>query len=192
MATRPKTPPDWYSLSHHDRYRRLDTVRRLWCRRRPSREIEDDSGRTIHLEGSRITDVPSFYLALGEAINGPHGYFGGDLDALDDCLCGSFGTLPPLTIYLSHFDAVRNALDGRVWCRWRAESFQEAVDNEEPTEQLIEWGYFDDGSEADIARWTATFEAAFAGEPFDADDFGSYFEGIIEVFERRGVALVPE
>ena len=36
------------------------------------------------------------------------------------------------------------------------------------------------------------FEAALAGEPFDADDFGSYFEGIVEVFERHGVMLVPE
>ncbi|MDQ0930590.1 hypothetical protein QFZ49_000497 [Streptomyces turgidiscabies] len=30
-----------------------------------------------------ITDVPSLYLALGEAINGPGGYFGGCLDALE-------------------------------------------------------------------------------------------------------------
>ncbi|WP_436502073.1 barstar family protein [Actinokineospora sp. HUAS TT18] len=28
---------------------------------------------------------------MGQAINGPGGYFGRNLDALSDCLCGRFG-----------------------------------------------------------------------------------------------------
>ncbi|MEU7913245.1 barstar family protein [Microbispora bryophytorum] len=45
-------------------------------------------GRTYDLDGSHITDKAGFHLAIGEAINGPGGYFGCNLDALDDCLCG--------------------------------------------------------------------------------------------------------
>lgn len=32
-----------------------------------------------------------FYCALGEAVNGPRGYFGSNLDALADCLSSSYG-----------------------------------------------------------------------------------------------------
>ncbi|MBC8136857.1 MAG: barstar family protein [Fibrella sp.] len=184
------TPPKWHSLSHHDRYRRLQTVTRVWCRCHYGKHA-DISGRTIYLDGAWINDIPSFYLSLGEAINGPNGYFGGGLDALSDCLCGHFGILPPLTIRLSHYDEVRKALDGRARCRWRAESFQK-VAGDESVEQLVDWGYFVDGSEEDAARWTAIYEAAFAGQPFDANEFGSYFDALLEEFERGGARLIPE
>jgi RNAse (barnase) inhibitor barstar len=144
------------------------------------------------LDGTWINDIPSFYLSLGEAINGPNGYFGAGLDALPDCLNGGFGVLPPLTIRLSHFDEVRNALDGRAWCRFRAEGFHEAVSNGETTEQLTDWGYFGDGSEADIARWTTLYEAALAGKPFGCDEFGSYFDAIVEVLEAGGAEIASE
>lgn len=187
MAVKPK----WYDLSHHDRYRRLNTVRRVWCRYHPHKQ-EDCRNRTVYLDGTWIDDVPSFYLSLGEAINGPNGYFGGDLDALSDCLCGSFGVLPPLTIRLRHFDAVRSALDGWAWCRFQAESFQEARAKGEDEAQLVDWGYLDDGSPADVARWTAVYEAALAGERFDCDEYGSYFDAICEVLGRGGAKLVTE
>lgn len=45
-----------------------------------------------------ITDEPGLYLALGEAVNGPGGYFGGCLDALVDCLRGNFGYTAPATL----------------------------------------------------------------------------------------------
>lgn len=146
---------------------------------------------TVTLDGTWIDDVPSFYLALGEAINGPNGYFGGCLNALADCLCGGFGVLPPLTIYLSHFEEVRHALDSRASCRWRAESFRVLRDSGESTEQLVEWGYFDDGSEAGITRWTGTYEAALAGEPLDPDEFFSYFDVLLDLFAEIGVAFIP-
>jgi RNAse (barnase) inhibitor barstar len=38
------------------------------------------------LDGSAVIDEASFYCAIGEAINGPGGYFGSNLDALADCL----------------------------------------------------------------------------------------------------------
>jgi RNAse (barnase) inhibitor barstar len=192
MATGNRPQPEWFRLSHHDRYRKLQIVRRRWCRRR-FRESEDRPGRTVCLDGTWITDVPSFYLSLGEAVNGPNGYFGACLDAFADCLTGGFGVWPPLTIRLSDYDRVRSALDGRVWCRFRAESFREAVDSGESTEQLADWGYFDDGDDPeDVARWTATYEAAFAGEPFDCGDYGSYFDAILEVVKRSKAELVPD
>ncbi|MFE9608023.1 barstar family protein [Streptomyces sp. NPDC006012] len=43
-------------------------------------------GGTVELDGSLITGRDAFYCALGEAANGPRGYFGSNLDALFDCL----------------------------------------------------------------------------------------------------------
>lgn len=45
-----------------------------------------------------VTDRPSLFLALGEAVNGPGGYFGGCVDALADCLRGHFGYTAPATL----------------------------------------------------------------------------------------------
>jgi RNAse (barnase) inhibitor barstar len=38
------------------------------------------------VEGARIENLEDFWQALGEAVNGPGGYFGTNLDALNDCL----------------------------------------------------------------------------------------------------------
>ncbi|MFJ8859179.1 barstar family protein [Streptomyces sp. NPDC102451] len=47
---------------------------------------------TYVIDGSRITGLDSFWDAIGEAVNGPGGYFGRNLDAFADCLGGGFGT----------------------------------------------------------------------------------------------------
>jgi RNAse (barnase) inhibitor barstar len=44
------------------------------------------------IDGSRIRSLEDFWLAMGEAVNGPGGYFGRNLDAFSDCLGGGFGT----------------------------------------------------------------------------------------------------
>lgn len=161
MALRRKNQPEWYSLSHHDRYRKLNKVRRVWGRCHYGKH-EDYRGRTVDVNGSWVNDVPSFYLSLGEVINGPNGYFGACLDSLSDCLCGGFGVLPPLTIRLSHYDEVRKALDGRAWCRFHAEVVEPHVA---------------EGDEIEL---------------FDCDKFGSYFDAILEVLERGGAQFVPK
>jgi len=51
-------------------------------------------GQHVIVDGTFIEDRDSFYCALGEAINGPGGYFGRNLHALNDCLCGDFGPIP--------------------------------------------------------------------------------------------------
>ncbi len=69
--------------------------------------------RTYVLDGRRITTIDDFYREIGEAVNGEGGWFGQNLDALADCLHGSFGT-PPLGEYdvtWEHADLSRRALD---------------------------------------------------------------------------------
>ncbi|MFJ4713887.1 hypothetical protein [Streptomyces sp. NPDC088785] len=79
----------------------LDTRRRgVWhelVRDRACRRSHRDRspGHAYELDGRFITDEPALYLALGEAVNGPGGYFGGCLAALDDCLGGAFGYTGP-------------------------------------------------------------------------------------------------
>lgn len=44
------------------------------------------------IDGSAINDLDDLYRLLGEAVNGQGGYLGANLDALNDCLGGGFGT----------------------------------------------------------------------------------------------------
>ncbi|MGM1058358.1 barstar family protein [Saccharothrix sp. Mg75] len=55
-------------------------------------------GATYELHGRFVTDIEGFYYATGEAVNGPGGYFGFNLDALEDCLRGRFGTQTPFRL----------------------------------------------------------------------------------------------
>jgi hypothetical protein len=56
------------------------------------------AGATYHLDGSFVTDLPGFHCALGEAVNGPGGFFGADLDSLDHCLRGGYGATAPFRL----------------------------------------------------------------------------------------------
>ncbi|MFC7217989.1 barstar family protein [Streptomyces polyrhachis] len=47
---------------------------------------------TYVLDGQRIHNLEDFWRVMGEAVNGPGGYFGRNLDAFRDCLWGGFGT----------------------------------------------------------------------------------------------------
>jgi RNAse (barnase) inhibitor barstar len=47
---------------------------------------------TYVIDGAEVTDLESFWTVIGEAVNGPGGYFGRNLDALADCLGGGMGT----------------------------------------------------------------------------------------------------
>jgi hypothetical protein len=59
---------------------------------------DQPAGTTYDLDGRFVTDIEGFYCAIGEAINGPGGYFGWNLDALDDCFCGGFGARAPFRL----------------------------------------------------------------------------------------------
>lgn len=47
---------------------------------------------TYVVEGSQVKSLEEFWRVMGEAVNGPGGYFGQNLDAFNDCLRGGFGT----------------------------------------------------------------------------------------------------
>ncbi|MEV7844562.1 barstar family protein [Streptomyces cyaneofuscatus] len=68
-------------------------------------------GEVVHLDGGQIFTKSGFYCALGEAVNGPGGYFGSNLDALADCISSSFGEGPPARIVWRNFQASQESLD---------------------------------------------------------------------------------
>ncbi|OPG08058.1 barstar family protein [Microbispora sp. GKU 823] len=68
------------------------------------------AGYTYHLDGRFVTDIEGFYCAMGEAINGPGGYFGWNLDALADCLRGRWGAARPFRLIWHHSDVARRHL----------------------------------------------------------------------------------
>lgn len=47
---------------------------------------------TYVIDGSRVTGPERFWDVIGEAVNGPGGYFGRGLDSFADCLRGGMGT----------------------------------------------------------------------------------------------------
>ncbi|MEV7778984.1 barstar family protein [Kitasatospora sp. NPDC088351] len=79
------------------------------------------------LGGGTITDREAFYTALGAALNGPGGYYGGNLDALADCLRGGFGPTPPFTLVWRDAGIARSHLTGTVFLGERALSYFDAI-----------------------------------------------------------------
>ncbi|MDH6116066.1 RNAse (barnase) inhibitor barstar [Kitasatospora sp. GAS204A] len=71
---------------------------------------EQPPGAVYQLDGRHMVDEDSFYCALGEAVNGPGGYFGWNLSALDDCAGGRWGATPPFTVEWRHSEAARSRL----------------------------------------------------------------------------------
>ncbi|WP_310724314.1 barstar family protein [Streptomyces sp. N2A] len=83
----------------------------LWSHRYQRRGIPDaPAGTVFTLDGRHIVDLDSFYCALGEAVNGPGGYFGWNLNAVDDCLRGRWGATPPFTLDWQHSTVARTHL----------------------------------------------------------------------------------
>ncbi|MFF4979422.1 barstar family protein [Streptomyces sp. NPDC001046] len=111
LAGPPDTPGAWAGLGIRERDAWLDLVRDRGCRREHG---ERPPGQVYRLDGRHITDEPGLYLALGEAVNGPGGYFGACLDALDDCLRGGFGHTSPATLHWKDATVAREHLSRRL------------------------------------------------------------------------------
>ncbi|MGJ5748750.1 barstar family protein [Streptomyces puniciscabiei] len=95
----------WQDLAPEDRRAWLSVA--LWSQEYQRQGKPDaPAGETFTLDGRHIVDRDTFYCAIGEAINGPGGYFGWNLDALDDCLIGGWGASTPFTL---HWDASAKA-----------------------------------------------------------------------------------
>lgn len=84
------------------------------------------AGATYHLDGRHVTDEAGFLCALGEAINGPGGYFGRSLAAVSDALCGGFGATSPFTLVWHDHEVARRCL-GVQPLTYRPATFTELV-----------------------------------------------------------------
>jgi RNAse (barnase) inhibitor barstar len=103
----------WHGLAREDRHAWLSVA--LWSREYQRRGKPDaPAGQVFTLDGRHIVDRDSFYCAIGEAINGPGGYFGWNLDALDDCLRGGWGATAPFTLHWDSSAEARTRLVERV------------------------------------------------------------------------------
>jgi len=90
-------------------------------------EPDEPPGGTYHLDGSHITDQPGFFCALGEAMNGPGGYFGWGFDALNDCLRGRWGASPPFTLVWHAAEVARICLGVTPHVGYRPLTFEELL-----------------------------------------------------------------
>lgn len=98
----PREPNLWAPYDEAGRAGWLEVVRMY----RPRRRDDRPAGTTVVVDGRFATDVAGMYLAIGEAVNGPGGYFGASPDALADCLCGGFGATVPFTMKWTSVDVV--------------------------------------------------------------------------------------
>lgn len=64
-----------------------------------------------YLDGANIFTRSGFFCALGEAVNGPGGYFGSNLDALADCISSSLSERPLVKIVWRDFGTSQESLD---------------------------------------------------------------------------------
>lgn len=90
-------------------------------------EPDDPPASTYHLDGRHITDEPGFFCALGEAVNGPGGYFGRGCDALSDCLDGRWGAEPPFTLVWHDAEIARSCLGVTPHAGHRPPTFEELL-----------------------------------------------------------------
>ncbi|QGV82919.1 barstar family protein [Streptomyces ficellus] len=103
----------WHELQPEDRHAWLSVA--LGSREYRRRQKPDaPAGQVFTLDGRHIVDEDTFYCAIGEAINGPGGYFGWNLDALDDCLSGGWGATTPFTLQWESSAQARTRLVERV------------------------------------------------------------------------------
>ncbi|WP_244177165.1 barstar family protein [Streptomyces albus] len=84
-ANRPDAPGEWvqYPSEYHASW--LHVVQTAWFSS-GLRATRYQTAEMVRLDGAVAVTRDAFYCAIGEAVNGPGGYFGSNLDALYDCL----------------------------------------------------------------------------------------------------------
>ncbi len=195
-------PPrgQWKAWGHAERYALLQRVRLEHCSAREQAKPRlDRESAILELDGEAFGDVPGFLLALGEAVNGARGYFGGSLDALSDCLCGGFGLGVNATVVIRKQRVARAKLDCLAWDRFYAETYHTLSQDDMSEDELANMGYLGNGSAEDRERWKAihallrrpdTQSAELASHGYVADASRNYFEVACNVLEEGGVKVV--
>ncbi|WP_052720793.1 barstar family protein [Actinoplanes rectilineatus] len=104
----PRENGTWASL---DPAGRVDWI--LMALNNHSTQPEHPPGQTYRLEGRHVTEIAGFFCAMGEAINGPGGYYGWGEHAFDDCLSGPyFGAKGPFRLIWTDFAVARQHCEG--------------------------------------------------------------------------------
>ncbi|MEV0397263.1 hypothetical protein [Polymorphospora rubra] len=105
----------WAKLDRSDRYLwvRAAAVHRSHARDKPA-------GTVYHLDGRHVTDLDAFFCAIGEAVNGPGGWFGGDLFWLhENAATGDGGATPGFRMVWHNSEVARTHLisgyDRKSW-----------------------------------------------------------------------------
>ncbi|WP_411343392.1 hypothetical protein ACE3MZ_17390 [Paenibacillus sp. WLX1005] len=100
------SPGMWLTFSHHRREIWLKVVRyHALYHNIPYTTTSSAATQTMPsftIDMQHIRDRVSFFLMLGECLNGAAGYYGTGQDSLKDCLCGGFGVVPPFTLRVIH------------------------------------------------------------------------------------------
>ncbi|WP_436973735.1 barstar family protein [Nocardia asteroides] len=108
----PKVLNTWQTLSDVDLYSWI-RVAQVYQLHNPA--PTSPPGTTFFIDGQGIENVPGLFCALGEAVNGPGGYFGMGLESLADCLHGGFGASAPFSISWSGWHHMASAV-GNSYC----------------------------------------------------------------------------
>ncbi|MER7665088.1 MULTISPECIES: barstar family protein [unclassified Streptomyces] len=123
--------------------------------------------KTYVIDGAEVTGLDSFWRVIGEAVNGPEGYFGRNLDAFADCLSGGMGTPD----------------DGDYVIEWRDhESSRRALGHPETARQL----------ELRLARCHPSNKAAVAEdlERARAGEGPTVFDDLVGIIEERAPGVL--
>ncbi|WP_328860226.1 barstar family protein [Streptomyces sp. NBC_00306] len=123
--------------------------------------------KTYVIDGAEVTGLDSFWRVIGEAVNGPEGYFGRNLDAFADCLSGGMGTPD----------------DGDYRIEWRDhESSRRALGHPETVRQL----------ELRLARCHPSNKAAVAEElaRARAGEGPTVFDELVGIIEERAPGVL--
>ncbi|WP_439651333.1 barstar family protein [Microbulbifer guangxiensis] len=93
-------------------------------------------GRIVEIPGELIRSALDFYCSIGEAVNGPGGYFGSEFHSFDDCLFGGFGLEAPYEIVWRNSEISKRHLGSDVLFCWANEKME--PDNEEWAREVRE------------------------------------------------------
>jgi RNAse (barnase) inhibitor barstar len=158
----PVSRGEWRGLDEDGRRQWLDCAHHRFFYDCSEVAPSKSPGRVVVLDGSIVDDLLGFYCAIGEAVNGPGGYFGRSMHGFDDCLFSGFGLECPYTIVWKESERSKRALGSQALLR-----FLTAECGRRPSS---EW------SEEGKAWFQKTKEAALEGER-------SMFDEIIEAME---------
>ena len=143
----PKLLGSWRVLDADGRKQWLDrAMRRHFSKTNPVVRSKQP-GRIVAVNGVVVDNLLGFFCTIGEAVNGPGGYFGLRMEAFDDCLFGGFGLESPYTIVWRHSQISSQVLDSQALLDY----------------VKSDCGNVEDASEEGLEWLRETTDAAFAG-----------------------------